>query len=212
MSSFTHRNFQTNLATSADFVVTSGAEKSDGWLKKKMIRAGTREYQTQRSSRETSLWNISADIFTVIRLLYDKTAPDCNSIPSARFFFLSFFELTITRDERSVVSALLVQFALLGGCFARRPLHEEVVFAESALPSCGGIQWLALLLEGAPGLFSVSLTFVGQEGGGAVFGVSSWECPKVVRVVIPTLRCRGAIIWIHGCHVAVWNAGLGVHA
>lgn len=140
MSSFTHRNFQTNLATSADFVVTSGAEKSDGWLKKKMIRAGTREYQTQRSSRETSLWNISADIFTVIRLLYDKTAPDCNSIPSARFFFLSFFELTITRDERSVVSALLVQFALLGGCFARRPLHEEVVFAESALPSCGGIQ------------------------------------------------------------------------
>lgn len=120
--------------------------------------------------------------------------------------------LTIARDERSVVSALLVQFAVLWGGFAGGRLHKEVVFAESALPSCGGIQWLALLLEGAPGLLSVSLTFAGQEGGGAVFGVSGWECPKVARLVLPTLRCRRAIIWIHGCHIAVWNAGLGVHA
>lgn len=42
--------------------------------------------------------------------------------------------LTIARDQRSVVSALL------RGGLARRRLREEVVFAQSALPSCGGIQ------------------------------------------------------------------------
>lgn len=134
-------------------------------------------------------------------------------------FFFTFpspnvlFPLTIARED-SVGSSFLLQFVLFWGCFARRPVHEEMVFAERALPSCGGIQWLALLLEGAPGLFSVSLTFVGQEGSGAVFGVSSWKRPKVIRLVIPTLRSssRWAIIWIHGCHVAVWNASLGVHS
>lgn len=181
-----------------------------------MIFTGIRNEQTQNCSEKTSLWYISAATPLWWKqlnniLLSTRVLPHlckCISI----ILKLYFFPLTIARYERSVVSALLVQFALLGGCFARGPLHEEVVFAESALPSCGGIQWLALLLEGAPGLFSVSLTFVGQEGSGAVFGVSAWECPKVVRLVIPTLRCRGVIIWIHGCHIAVWNAGLGVHA
>lgn len=47
--------------------------------------------------------------------------------------------LTIAGNERSVVSAFLVQFASFGGGFARRPLHEEVVFVKGAFPS-GGIQ------------------------------------------------------------------------
>lgn len=48
--------------------------------------------------------------------------------------------LTITGDERAAVSAVRLQFALLRGCLAGGPLHEEVVFAESALPSCSSIQ------------------------------------------------------------------------
>lgn len=48
--------------------------------------------------------------------------------------------LTITGDERAAVSAVRLQFALLRGCLAGGPLHEEVVFAESALPNCSSIQ------------------------------------------------------------------------
>lgn len=103
--------------------------------------------------------------------------------------------LTVTRAQRSVASALRVHFALLGGCLAGRPLHEELVFAESALPSCrGGIQRAALVLEGAPRPLSVRVRLAGQEGGRAVLVVCGWECPEGVRGPIPALRCRGAII------------------
>ena len=43
--------------------------------------------------------------------------------------------LTIAVDERAVVS--LVKFGFLGGGFAIRSLHEEVVFAEGAFPDTG---------------------------------------------------------------------------
>ncbi len=119
------------------------------------------------------------------------------------------YKLTITRDEPSVVCAFLLECAAVWGGFAGGPLHEEVVFVKGAFPS-SGIQWLAFLLERAPGFFPERLTFVGQESG-AVFGVTRLECPERVRLVISTLRCRWAIIWIHGCHFAVWNARLGVH-
>lgn len=47
------------------------------------------------------------------------------------------FKLTITRDEPSVVSAFLLEFAAVWGSFAGGPLHEEVVFVKGAFPSSG---------------------------------------------------------------------------
>lgn len=111
--------------------------------------------------------------------------------------------LTIAGNERPVVSAVRVQLAAFGRSFAGRSLHEELVFAEGAL-LCA-IQWLALRLERTPGLLSVSLPFTRNERG-AVFGFSGRESPERVRLVIPTLRSRSAIIWIHRCHIAVWDA------
>lgn len=178
-----------------------------------------RNYKEQHICSHTSLTNIVTIIYyqegtgspgcRMMAVTFDASASKTNLFILYRGSLKCFPSLTIAVEELSVVSALLVQFALLRGGFARRPLHEEVEFAESALLSRGGIQWLALLLEGAAGLVSVSLTFVGQEGTGDVLGVS-WERPKVVRLVLPALR--RSIIRIHGCHVAVWNAGLGVHA
>lgn len=47
------------------------------------------------------------------------------------------YKLTITRDEPSVVSAFLLEFAAVWGSFAGGPLHEEVVFVKGAFPSSG---------------------------------------------------------------------------
>lgn len=48
------------------------------------------------------------------------------------------FKLTITGDEPSVVSAVLLEFAAaVWGSFAGGPLHEEVVFVKGAFPSSG---------------------------------------------------------------------------
>lgn len=121
-------------------------------------------------------------------------------------------KLTVTGDESSVGCAVLVQFAAFWWSLARGPLHEEVVFVKGAFSS-GAIQWLAFLLERAPGLLSVCLTFTAvaaaavaaAEKSRAVFGVAAaWECPeRVVGLLIPSLRRGRAIIRIHGCHVAV---------
>lgn len=108
--------------------------------------------------------------------------------------------LTIAGDERPVEPAVRVQLAPLGWSFAGRSLHEELVFVEVALFSA--IQWLALLLERAPGLFYVRLPFTRNKRG-AVFGFSGRESPELV---IPTLRSRCAVVRIHRCHVAVWDA------
>lgn len=95
-------------------------------------------------------------------------------------------------------------------------MHEEVVFVKGAFSS-GAIQWLAFLLERAPGLLSsVRLSFTAAaavaavaaaEESRAVFGVAAayWECPERVvgLLLIPSLRRGRAIIRIHGCHVAV---------
>lgn len=116
--------------------------------------------------------------------------------------------LTIAGNECPVVSAVRVQLAAFGRSFAGRSLHEELVFAEGALLSA--IQRLALRLERTPGLLSVSLPFTRNERG-AVFGFSGRESPERVRLVIPTLRSRRAIIWIHRCHIAVWDARICVH-
>lgn len=116
--------------------------------------------------------------------------------------------LTIAGDERPVVSAVRVQLAAFGGSFAGRSLHEELVFVEGALLSA--IQWLALRLERTTGLLSVSLPFARNERG-AVFCVSGRESPERIRLVIPTLRIRRVIIWIHRCHIAVWDARIRVH-
>lgn len=99
--------------------------------------------------------------------------------------------LTIAGDERAVVSAVRVQLAALGGSFAGRSLHEELVLAEVAL--LGAIQRLALRLEGAAGLLSVRLPFARDERG-AVFVLGGRESPERVRLVIPTLRSGRAII------------------
>lgn len=112
-------------------------------------------------------------------------------------------ELTITRNERPVESAVRVQLAAFGRSFAGRSLHEELVFVEGALLSA--IQWLALRLERTPGLLSVRLPLTRNESG-AVFGFSGRESPERVRLVIPTLPSSRAIIWIHRCHIAVWDA------
>lgn len=47
------------------------------------------------------------------------------------------FKLTITSDEPSVVSVVLLEFAAVWGSFAGGPLHEEVVFVKGAFPSSG---------------------------------------------------------------------------
>lgn len=102
-----------------------------------------------------------------------------------------------------------MQFAAFWGSLARGSLHEEVVFVERAF-SRGAIQGLAFLLERAPGLLSVRLSFAASaaaaEESRAVLGVSAaWEaCPeRVAGRLIPSLRRGRAIIRIHGCHVAV---------
>ena len=118
--------------------------------------------------------------------------------------------LTIAGDEPSVVCAFLVELAPFGRSFTGRSLRVEVVFVKGALRHCG-VQGVAVLLERTPRLLPISRPFVGEESG-AVFGVTRLECPERVRLVIPTLRHRRAIIWIHGCHITVWNARLGVHS
>lgn len=127
----------------------------------------------------------------------------CISLQLKADDFVTLCELTITGDESPVESAVRVQLVAFGWSFAGRSLHEELVFVEGALLSA--IQWLALRLERTPGLLSVRLPFTGNERG-AVFGFSVRESPERVRLVIPTLRSRRAIIWIHRCHIAVWDA------
>jgi len=99
--------------------------------------------------------------------------------------------LTIAGEQRPVVPAVLVQLVALGRSLAGRPLHEELVFVEAAV--LRAIQRLALRLERTPGLLSVSLSFTRSERG-AVFGFSGLESPERVRLMIPTLRSRRAII------------------
>lgn len=94
----------------------------------------------ERSSSSSSAVNKSTDT--------DKeTSPSVPKLfsPTLSLHFkkkqLSFrLTLTITGDERAAVSTVLLKFALFRGCLAGGPLHEEVVFAVSALPSCSGIQ------------------------------------------------------------------------
>lgn len=123
------------------------------------------------------------------------------------------FQLTVTGDESSVGCAVREQFAAFWWGLARGSLHEEVVFVKGALSS-GAIQWLAFLLERAPGLLSVRLTFAAAAAAAvaaaaeerrAVFGVAAaWERPeRVAGLLIPSLSRGRAIIRIHGCHVAV---------
>ena len=81
------------------------------------------------------------------RNMFDKesqTPKKDNSIKNQTHQQTSFFRvrcvgyrivLTIAVDERAVVS--LVKFGFLGGGFAIRSLHEEVVFAEGAFPDTG---------------------------------------------------------------------------
>ena len=84
-----------------------------------------------------------------------------------------------------------LQLAVLGGSFARRPLHKVVVLVEGAL--LAAVQRLALLLVRTPGLFPVRLSLTGQESG-AVFGLARLERPERVGLVIPALRSGRAII------------------
>ena len=139
-----------------------------------------------------------------------------------RVCFLS--ALTIALDERAAVS--LVQLGLLlGGGFAIRPLHEEVVvFAEGAFPDAGAVQWvldavLLLLLQedwtATLLLVPVRVTFAGPRSRGA----EGFAVPRVVgrrpERMVPAWRRGGgggAVIRVHGCHVAVWNTRLRVHA
>lgn len=113
------------------------------------------------------------------------------------------FALTIARNERPVEFAVRVQFTAFGRSFAGRSLHEELVFVEGTFFSA--IQWLAVLLERTPGPLCVRLPFTRNECG-AVFSFSGRESPERIRLVIPTLRSGRAIIWIHRCHIAVWDA------
>ena len=61
----------------------------------------------------------------------------------------------------------------------------------------------ALLLERTAGLVSVRVTFVGPDRRAEGFAVPRLGRPERVALVLPTLRCGGAVIRIHGCHVAV---------
>lgn len=123
--------------------------------------------------------------------------------------------LTIAGKDRCVVPALPMPLTfLLWRCSTGAPVRKEVEFAESGVIGCwDGVQWAALLLERTPRFVSVRVTFMGlHESGGAVFGVRGWECPEVLRLLVPSLYCGRTIKCIHGGHVAVWAAGLGTHA
>lgn len=101
------------------------------------------------------------------------------------------FALTIARNQCPVESAVRVQLAAFGRSFAARSLHEELVLVEGTL--LGAIQGLALLLERTPGLLHVRLPFTRNKRG-AVFSLCGRESPERIRLVIPTLRSRRAII------------------
>lgn len=112
--------------------------------------------------------------------------------------------LTIAWDERAVL-----QFAVFRGSFACGSLHEKMVLAVGAL-GCAIIQWRTLLVERTPRLVPVRLTFGGEESG-TVFGVARLERPVRTGLLDSSLPWWWRIIWIHGGHIAVWDARICVH-
>lgn len=73
----------------------------------------------------------------VIKTKRENTSQSCFFLRPKTILQMPCFKLTITRDEPSVVSAFLLEFAAVWGSFAGGPLHEEVVFVKGAFPSSG---------------------------------------------------------------------------
>ncbi len=112
--------------------------------------------------------------------------------------------LTIAWDERAVL-----QFAVFRRSFTCGSLHVKMVLAVGAL-GCAIIQWRTLWVERTPRLVPIRLTFVGEESG-TVFGVARLERPVRTGLLDSSLPWWRWIIWIHGGHVAVWDARICVH-
>lgn len=111
--------------------------------------------------------------------------------------------LTIAWDELAVL-----QFVVFRRSFACGSLHEKIL-AVGAL-GCAIIQWRTLLVERTPRLVPVRLTFGGEESG-TVFGVARLERPVRTGLLDSSLPWWWRIIWIHGGHIAVWDARICVH-
>lgn len=112
--------------------------------------------------------------------------------------------LTIAREEPAVL-----QFAVFRGSFACGSLHKKMILAVRAL-GWAIIQWRTLLVEWTPRLVPVRLTFSRQKSG-TVFGVARLERPVRIGLLDSSLPWWWGIIWIHGGHIAVWDARICVH-
>lgn len=111
--------------------------------------------------------------------------------------------LTIAWDERAV------QFAVFRRGFTCGSLHEKMVLAVGAL-GCAIIQGRTLMVERTPRLVPVRLTFGGEKSG-TVFGVARLERPVRTGLLDSSLPWWWRIIWIHGGHIAIWDARICVH-